>query len=338
MMTATMEDRHNDPISSQATAWMVLFQSGEATSEDRTQFAQWLAEDPTHHSAYIEAQTFWKDLDSLDEDDVQEIRNLTNDLDEPARPSSLAVRLRSGRDWRRSAAVAACLALTTMCGLWAAQAWHLGADYRTGTGEQRTVTLSDGSTVVLNAETALSVSLTEGVRHLVLHEGEALFTVKPDSQRPFEVEVGAGVVQALGTAFNIKTEAYGVAVTVAEHAVRVRTGTHTADVSSGQRIVYRTGWMGTSEKVDVARTLAWQRHRLIFEEQLLEEVVEELSRYRSGWIVIRDASLRALRVTGVFDTAHPEHLIPALVESLPIRAVSLTDRLVLIDRDPTRSN
>lgn len=236
----------------------------------------------------------------------------------------------------RSAAVAASIALV-ISGFWAAHAWHLGADYRTGTGEQRTVALADGSTVVLNAGTSLSVDMTENIRHLVLHEGEALFTVKPDPDRPFEVEVGNGVVQALGTAFNIKTEGEGVVVTVTEHAVRVRAQTHTAEVSAGQRISYRAGWFGNTEEADVARALAWQRHRLIFEEKPLEDVVEELRHYRNGWIVIRDTSLRSLRVTGVFDTTHPEHLVPALVESLPIRVLSFTDRLILLDRDPTRA-
>ena len=48
------------------------------------------------------------------------------------------------------------------------------ADYRTGTGERRTVTLADGSELTLNTRTSVDVSMDPTRRLLVLREGEIL--------------------------------------------------------------------------------------------------------------------------------------------------------------------
>ncbi|MET1536947.1 FecR domain-containing protein, partial [Burkholderia sola] len=48
------------------------------------------------------------------------------------------------------------------------------ADYRTGTGERRAVTLADGSELTLNKRTSVDVSMDPTRRLLVLREGEIL--------------------------------------------------------------------------------------------------------------------------------------------------------------------
>lgn len=315
-------------VSSTASGWLVLLESGEATAEDRHRFAEWLAADPAHSLAYREAERFWVGLDALNQQEVREFdRYLT---EAPATPRKTGHKVP-----QRLAALAASLILVTAIGLWLTTIWHPRGDFRTATGEQQTVTLADGSTVHLNTDSALSVSLTGTARRLTLHRGEAFFTVAPDAARPFEVRAGNGTIRALGTAFNVRADRDRVTVTVTEHSIMVRTTQDvSAELRAGTRLTYRSdGRLGQIEPVDVARTLAWQRHRLIFENQPLGDVLEEFSRYRSGWIVFRDPSLRTLAVTGSFDTDRLDRLLPTLEESLPIRIVRFTDRLILLYRD-----
>ncbi len=179
--------------------------------------------------------------------------------------------------------------------------------------------------------------MTEHGRRLTLHRGEAFFTVAPDTARPFEVTAGNGTIQALGTAFNVRTEPDRVTVTVTEHSIRIKTLVkQEAEARAGEQISYdQDGRIGQIVSADPSRTLAWQRHRLVFENQPLPNVLEELGRYRSGWIVLRDPSLRRLSVTGVFDTRHPDHILTAIEESLPIRSAKLTDRLILLYQGKT---
>lgn len=314
-------ERHT--TASTASEWLVRMESGAVTDDDRRHFAEWLAADPAHPLAYRKAERFWHALDDLNPDDVRKFdRYLPQD--------TIGTSTQRTRSWHRLTAVAATLLLVTALGFWLTGP---AGDYHTAVGEQRTVILVDGSTVQLNTNTALSVSMNDEGRRVMLHHGEAFFSVAPDRTRPFEVTAGHGTIRALGTAFNIRTDRERTTVAVTEHGVRVRLGhTPAVDVNAGERLDYRQGgWMGRAEQADLTRLLAWQHHRMVFENQPLSTVLDELARYRSGQIVIlRDESLKTLSVTGSFDTDQLDHFLPAIQESLPIRVVTFADRLILL--------
>lgn len=303
-------------------------ETGTVTADERRLFAEWLSEDPAHPAAYREAEQFWRALDGLSADDIHTWdRFLPQESADTSTPPFLP--------WRRYTALAASVLLVVAIGAWAALAWLPVGDYRTAVGEQRTVALSDGSTVQLNTDTALSITMTDDARRLTLHRGEAFFTVAPDSSRPFEVTADHGVIRALGTTFNVRTEPDQTTVTVAEHGVKVMLESDVSvDVQAGERIQYhRNRWLGPVERTNMTRTLAWQRHRLVFDNDPLPVVLAELARYRSGRLVfLRDHSLNELLVTGSFDTDRLDRFLPALEESLPVRIVSIADRIYLFYR------
>jgi transmembrane sensor len=96
------------------------------------------------------------------------------------------------------------------------------SDYRTGTGELKDIQLADGSRILLNTNTSLSVDYTESFRQITLHHGQALFTVVKDNKHPFVVASGGLAIRALGTAFEVYNPSHGeMSVTVQEHAVAV---------------------------------------------------------------------------------------------------------------------
>ena len=331
-MTVEMSEREDETVSSAATGWLVLLESGQASADDRKRFSLWRAADPAHEFAYREAAGFWAGLDTLSAQDVRELdRYLVGDF--PVVPRT------NKRFWQKLPAIAAAMLLITGTSFWLALIWHPQGDYHTATGEQRTVALADGSVLQLSTDTAVSVAFGKDRRHLTLHRGEAFFSVAPDAARPFEVTAGKGGIRALGTAFNVRTDLDQVTVTVSEHSIRVTTPSEqSAEVHAGERIRYdSSGRIGQIESADLIRTLGWQRHRLVFENQPLTEVLEELARYRSGWIVLRDPALRTLSVTGVFDTEHPDHILTAIEESLPIRPVKLTNQFILLYRGHTKT-
>lgn len=69
---------------------------------------------------------------------------------------------------------------------------RLKADYRTGTGEQATTTLADGSVLQLNTQAAVAVQYTDTTRRVDLLDGEAVFRVMKDAARPFLVQAQNG--------------------------------------------------------------------------------------------------------------------------------------------------
>lgn len=97
--------------------------------------------------------------------------------------------------------------------------------YTTGIGEQRTITLPDGSRVELNALSRIRVRFSKQERDIALLDGQALFYVAKDAGRPFVVTSGEAHVRAVGTQFDVYRKSGGTtAVTVIEGRVAVLAG------------------------------------------------------------------------------------------------------------------
>ena len=244
--------------------------------------------------------------------------------------------LHRAKVWRWSlASLAAALALSVVgLILWLPGAWPVWfSDYHTNSGEQQTVQMADGSQIFLNVETAIAVDFSSERREVELLHGEAFFEVAPDPHRPFRVRARAGVITAQGTAFTVRIQRDEVTVAVTEGAVSVSpglSGSVTSPLEAGWQASYRGGQMAPAHRAHLLRLLAWRRGQLVFQMQPLGEVIEEVSRYGAGTIVIANPWLRDLVVSGVFDIATPDRVLDAVEKTLQVRRLRVTGRLTFL--------
>jgi transmembrane sensor len=234
-------------------------------------------------------------------------------------------------------------------------------DYRTDKGEQRTVNLGDGSTVMLSTDTALSVELSGRRRTVVLQRGEALFSVRHETDRPFAVLAANGTVRDIGTRFTVYRSSDRVRVAVVEGVVEVQTqsteqSNQVAEQASraaraesatqaGERTVLTEGdrvWYGSDgrltavQKVDRELITAAFHRKLVFDAVPLARVIEEVSRYRDGEIRILDPTLSSLQISGVFHQDNLDGLWKALEHALPVTVTSVHPNLVILERTQGR--
>jgi transmembrane sensor len=182
--------------------------------------------------------------------------------------------------------------------------------YSTAPGEQRRIALADGSQVELNTATQIRVEFTDRARRLTLVQGEALFFVKHDTQRPFEVRAGATNTRAVGTTFDVMylrdrpNATTNVAVLEGHVQVQASTGTLPApqlDLLTGQATTYAAnGGLSPAQSADLSRISSWQSQRVEFRDVTLSNAVDEFNRYTTIPIRISDPSLDNIRVSGVF--------------------------------------
>jgi transmembrane sensor len=301
-----------DAIYKAAGAWWVRIDAGPLSREDRAAFDAWLAADPFNRAAFDEISVLCEEAQTTQAWPV-------GDEAAVARHPRLAI---------GAALLAASLPLFVSFDELALR-WR--ADYRTGTGETRAITLEDGSRVELSAKSAIAVNFRGQERRLSLLEGEAFFQAAPDHERPFVVAAASGTVTALGTAFDIALEDGGARVAVAEHRVAVASHGSAEIVEEGRQSAFGPGAAITPPAaVDIGRATAWRRGRLIFVDRPLGEVVAILSRYHRGYVVVPGAATRRLSVTGVFDTGDPLGALEEIERSLDLRAIHLTRFLVLL--------
>jgi transmembrane sensor len=208
--------------------------------------------------------------------------------------------------------------------------------YSTGIGEQRSLTLADGSTVTLDTRTRIKVRFSGGERDIDLLEGRALFRVAKNDRQPFVVQNDQAAVRAVGTEFDVYRRAAGVTVTVLEGRVAVTSRQRRADavvVPAGEQVaVLGSAGVSSPAVADVAAATAWTQRRLIFESAPLSAVVEEFNRYNTRRLVVGDPRLSGLHVSGVFSSTDPALLVQFLQMQAEISVRERDDEIDIDER------
>ena len=298
-------------VARQAVEWYLLEQSGQATPDDLAASAQWRARDPEHARAWNR---------------VQQVSQTAGML-----PPDLAVPVL--RRPQRRVAVQVLLALMAAPAAWLLVRQDILADYRSGVGERREVSLPDGSTVVLNTDSAVDVAYGAGERRLTLRRGEVLVQTRPDhaGSRPFIVATCHGRIRALGTRFTVRVDDDGSRVTVLEHAVEITPRAPSATIRTlvaGQHSRFDANHTGLPTPAPLQAD-AWARGMLAVQDMRLDTFAFELSRYRPGLLRV-EPQVAGLRLSGAFQLDDTDAVLDSLARMLPVDVLYRTPYWVTI--------
>nr|WP_314525173.1 FecR domain-containing protein [uncultured Pseudomonas sp.] len=304
-------------IVEQASEWLMLHWGGEMNAEQRQAFTAWQHAHPEHRRA-------WQRLQQLQETFG-------------AVPAGCArAVLRDSPDPQRRAALKM-LGLLLVAGgsgylLQSQASWRSAfAEHRTATGEIRHMTLSDGTRLDLNSNSAIDVRFTPQERRIRLLSGEILLTSGHDPVRPLIVETPSGDVQALGTRFSVREMDDGARVELYEGQLLI-SPRHGASVhmNAGDSLWFSAGGAGQRQLANPDDS-SWSQGRLVAERQPLGRFLAELARYRPGWIRC-DEAVSQLLLTGVFPLDDTDSVLAALERTLPVQVESVTRYWVTVKR------
>ena len=291
-----------------AIAWQLSLDSGDGDLVAREAFSQWLASDEEHARA-------WRQLGLID----QRVSVASG----PARAALLQSREGIRRRVRKLGSGLASIALVCGLALLAGERYvpihYWLADQRTATGEQRTLTLADGTRINLNTHSAIDVRFDEQRRLIVLQEGEILVETGHNDARPFYVQTRDGSLRALGTRFIVKREDDATRLSVLQSAVAAQPqALHQEQIfKEGQQVLMRGDGLGPALAVTPA-TDAWTRGMLVVDNARLGDVVDELSRYRTDYLDV-NKNVADLRITGSFPLHDTTLALNALLPTLPVQ-------------------
>ncbi|MCU4178239.1 FecR family protein [Bosea sp. BH3] len=322
-MTVEDEAKPEEQLEKQAIAWFTRM-NGRPSPAERADFETWLGASDAHARQYRAVEATWTDLGALAGAlDREQSASLTAALD----------RVRQAKRARRRGSVAAGVALSLALLLGTGWLWlerpHLLQDWRadlaTARGEQRTIALADGSTVQLDADTAIAIEFTPRSRQVRLLRGTAFFEVVR-SERPFVVAAQEGEAMVLGTSFEVATREDGaVAVTLVGGSLEVRLpASRQAEIlKPGESVAYDAAGLGRVQAVDAAAAASWRAGRVVFDDIPLETVLQRIGRYRHGRIVLLSPSLGQRRVTGNLSLRDTDAALAALQSSVGFSLSSL---------------
>jgi ferric-dicitrate binding protein FerR (iron transport regulator) len=161
--------------------------------------------------------------------------------------------------------------------------------------KNQSVTLPDGSNVLLNRDTRLSYRSGFGKhgRDVAL-SGEAFFEITPNAEKPFIIHAGQANVKVIGTCFNVITRNINSAV-----EVFVKTGSVMLFDNSGvQNLILEPGYVGTMDTKISGKTLnsnpnylSWKTGLLVYDGQTLDVVFRDLKKVYNMEIIADDPDI-----------------------------------------------
>jgi len=296
----------------EAAHWFVLLASGEATTDDRAACTGWRTADARHEAAW------------------QHISLATARLADIPRQhahASLAALTTCGKD-KRPGRRRFLVQLGILCatGVTAWQGWRhsdWSADQRTAIGEQRDLTLADGSQLRLDTNTAIDIEFSASARLIRLRRGRIMVATahasSPAPRPPFLVESAEGRVEALGTQFVVQQESGSTQVTV----LQARVALHASLAKGSPPILAagetaRFGRQGIiSQEAARPGSSAWIKGILVADDMPLADFVAELARYSSTPLECAPA-VRQLRISGTYPLVDTEEALAAIGRILPV--------------------
>jgi transmembrane sensor len=213
---------------------------------------------------------------------------------------------------------------------------------RTKPGSKSQVTLPDGSTVILNADSKLSYpdNFMGNSREVAL-EGEAFFEITENKKKPFIIHSKNMDIKVLGTVFNVRaypTETLSEAslisgsievllknrpnekillkpnekISITHNPGVKQKGLASSKILNENPPLISINKLKLDEADNQVNEIAWTQDKLIFKNENLEDIVQLLERWYGVSIVIESKKLKTEIFTGRFYSESINQVLKAL--------------------------
>ncbi|MBT9369894.1 FecR domain-containing protein [Rhizobium sp. CSW-27] len=322
--------RHADPDMDAALDWYLRLNHGETVPDSLGRaFRAWLAESPAHLAAFREVEAVWADPVILDASRQWQVCSTTA---RPVVPPRRAWRLAGlARHWQ---AVAAVLLLTLGALQFAGPLiLRMRADYRTDVGQRAEIRLPDGSRMILNGNSAVTLDFDGGRRDVTLLDGEAWFDVVHDAAHPFRVAGRFSDTWVVGTRFAVKLEPQDDMIALQSgvvEAVHHDASLPVRRLAPGQMVRADSKTISAVSTFDSDEALGWLDGRYAFAGKRLGDVLRDLEDSVPERIVVLNRSLLDVAISGNFRLDRPDALVRGIAAAAGGQATWLPGGFVII--------
>jgi transmembrane sensor len=339
-MSNVVQLPNRDAVDAQAAQWIARLDRGLSRDEEQ-QLQDWLTEKEAHRRALLAMAELWDKMDDLS--------RLASLFEHPTKRPRSRHYIRSFSAIAASFVIICAVFLATFIGLTEPKVNEQATYYQTAIGDQSVVELPDSSRLTLNTNTSVKVEFSRDRRLLILERGEIHIEVAHDKSRPLSVLVQDKIIEAVGTAFNVRVASQKeVEVIVTDGIVRVGQGLSKGahiqvaqqfaeqaqsaqSLVKGEKLVLGTKKPAVEkiEESGLSVQLSWRDGNLVFRGETLSDALIEISRYTDTSFEIADAQLRDVRIAGLFKAGDVNGLLAALKQNFHIEHERMDNKIVL---------
>lgn len=309
-------------MTEEAMDWFIRLQELPEDGGTAEAFKRWLAIDPLHGEAFGRIEELMA-MPALREASRRDAARL-----------GATKRPQAGLGWMTYAATIAAVLIFVLGYIqYPALLLRWQADHLTQAGEQRTVTLPDGSEMRLNTASAVALDFADGKRRVRLLAGEAFFDVRPDPAHPFLVTAQYSQTTVKGTAFAVRSMDDEDVILLERGRVavsRLAVPDDDVELKPGQAVAARSASISKPSAYDPRSALAWRDGRIVFQEESFARALGELDRYYDGTVLIASGRLDALTVNGSYRIDDPETAILTLAAAVGASETRLPGGLIIL--------
>ncbi|MCU4675029.1 FecR domain-containing protein [Catenovulum sp. 2E275] len=300
----------------QASYWLSIIQSGQASEQQKTEFKQWLVADKQHEQAFrqvYQAQSLTSYSEPMADKLADNLKSKPVPEQSNTKQAVAAAKTVKSNVWRYFSAVAASVLLVIF--FWQTQltpAQPQTMVYQAGK-QTETVHLADGTVITLGAGTQLSVSFSKNSRDLILSSGEAYFKVAHDSLRPFNIQNQNALVSVLGTEFEIQNHDKATLVNVQSGRVAVTAQNQRVEITQQQQVVVDSQkQLSPVIQLEQQQIAAWRMQRFDFVNRPIGELIDVLNRYSDSQYKLATPAIAQQKITTSFAISQVEQVLNGL--------------------------
>jgi len=205
--------------------------------------------------------------------------------------------------------------------------------YQSPLGDRKKINLPDGSLVILNSNSSISISFTDKKREIHLN-GDAFFHVAKDPSKPFTVHSNNISATALGTEFYMHGHGDSMQVDLLEGKLRV---VNVANNATVREIILNPGESGKyagnlplkKNSFDTLYLRSWLAGSLDFKKIPLEKVVQQLESWYGIQIEVARSDLKRKLITANFTDESLQDVLKIICFSTNSRCAINHDKFII---------
>jgi transmembrane sensor len=274
-----MSINQSSSLNKTAARWFIRMQDAAIDSPERTQFENWLMQSELHQAEYSSIAEAWRGIDSIDElKKMAAAKQAHQFLNQNKRSKKI----------KNAMAVLSVCFIFVLAGLFGHEQYQqwltkptMQMASESSSAQILTQKLEDGSEITLNASSKIQITYYRHQRHIALLQGEAIFNVTKDADRPFVVETDTAKVKVLGTRFAVNKLSQLVRVSVDHGSVQVESNepASTLILHDGQVAEVAGGQLVKLKNSTAADYFKFASGTIVFNQADIFEIADVLSRY-----------------------------------------------------------